>query len=54
MSQPNPICTTPAGCACSPTGEECCCFPNDGLTECRACGAPIVLIDLETGEELTS
>lgn len=54
MIQPNPICTTPDACACSPSGEDCCCFPNEIQTQCRACGAAIVLIDLETGVELLS
>lgn len=47
------ICATSGACECSSSGEECCCFYLEGELACRSCGAPIVLIDMETGEQLT-
>jgi len=43
------ICDTPGRCACSGSGEECCCSFAAGPT-CAACGARGVVIDFETGE----
>ena len=51
--QPNTICDTEIACACSDSGEECCCFWNR-VGRCVACGAQKTVIDFETGEELPS
>lgn len=46
------VCTTPAGCACSSSGEECCCNWLPDEKQCRNCGAIIIAIDIETGEPI--
>jgi len=38
------VCDTPVACLCSSTGER----------RCRACGATIVTIDVNTGEEIVN
>lgn len=46
------VCDTPVACLCSSSGEECCCLT--GERRCRACGATIVTIDVNTGEEIVN
>jgi hypothetical protein len=49
----NTVCDTPVVCACSDSGEECCCTWTEA-GRCMSCGARKTVIDLETGEELPS
>jgi hypothetical protein len=51
-AQSNSICDTPIACACSDSGEECCCIWDKA--RCKACGAHKLVIDIDTGEELPS
>lgn len=47
------VCDTPNVCACSSSGDECCCvYSQDGVAadRCSVCGAAIVAIDVDTGE----